>query len=141
MSDAATDVVDFASGCRVVSGGLLAGNDSLSGGASGGLARGSATAAAGMWMGVSELPAGYESNFHHHEDQTTMVCVISGSMEFIVDGPDGEERFLVGPGQIAVVPGGLTHREENHGDVGCLSVVVRNSEQPVVVNLSDDTTS
>ncbi|MDY7105624.1 MAG: cupin domain-containing protein [Actinomycetota bacterium] len=132
------DEVRYPSGCAVVSGGLIAGNDTVSGGASGGLSRGSAIAGGGMWMGVSELPAGYRSNPHHHEGQTTMVCVISGSMDFIVTVPNGdEERFNVGPGQIALVPGGLVHREENNGDQGCLSVVVRNSEHPTVVNLTE----
>lgn len=126
----------FPSGCAVVTGGLLADNDAPSGGASGGLSRGSAIAGAGMWMGVSELPAGHVSLPHHHEDQTTMVCVVRGSMEFFVRRPDGgEDHFTAGPGQIAMIPGGLVHREENNGDVGCLCVVVRNAEQPVVVNL------
>ena len=51
-----TSEVRYPSGCAVVTGGLLADNDAPSGGASGGLSRGSAIASAGMWMGVSELP-------------------------------------------------------------------------------------
>ena len=90
-----------------------------------------------MWMGVSSLPAGHVSLLHHHDDQTTLVCVIRGSMSFFVTPPDGgpEESFSAGPGEIAVIPGGLSHREENPSDEPCISVVVRNSEVPTVVNL------
>ncbi len=54
-------------------------------------------------------------------------------MDFFIATADGEEHFTAGPGQIALIPGGLVHREENLGEVGCLSVVVRNSETPTVV--------
>lgn len=105
------------------------------GGASGALARGTAAAAAGMWMGTSVLPAGHDSVYHHHAGQTTIVCIVSGSMRFLVQGPEGIEDFTAGAGEIAVIPGGLVHREQNPGDVDCLCVVVRDSEQPVVVNI------
>ena len=93
--------------------------------------------AGGVWMGVSELPPGHASVLHHHEDQTTLVCIVRGSMWFYVTPPGGgaEEAFSAGPGQIAVIPGGLTHREENPGDEACVCVVVRNAEQPTVVNV------
>lgn len=135
MSSSAEQVT-FPSGCRVVaSGGLDADNAADAGGASGGLSRGTAVSAGGMWLGVSILPPGHWSASHHHNDQTTIVCVISGRMDFHVEGPDGEESFTAGPGQIAVVPGGLTHRENNPGLVDCVSVVTRNSEMPTVVNV------
>jgi mannose-6-phosphate isomerase-like protein (cupin superfamily) len=126
----------FASGCRVVaSGALEADNAADAGGASGALARGTAVSAGGMWLGTSVLPVGHASVSHHHNDQTTIVCIISGRMTFHVEGPEGGEEFTVGPGQIAVVPGGLTHRETNPGDVDCLCVVTRNAEHPDVVNV------
>ncbi len=127
----------FPSGSMVVHGGLVADDAEDAGGASGGLSRGSAVSAGGMWMGVSSLPPGHSSVLHHHDDQTTLVCVVRGSMWFFVTPPDGgpEEAFSAGPGQIAVIPGGLAHREENPGDEPCLCVVVRNAEVPVVRNL------
>lgn len=127
----------YPSGSMVVQGGLVADDHQDAGGASGGLSRGSAVSAAGLWMGVSELPGRKVSLLHHHEDQTTLVCVISGAMSFFVTPPDGgpEESFTVHPGEIAVIPGGLTHREENPNDAPCVSVVVRNSEKPTVVNV------
>ncbi len=135
-----SEVVEvFASGSMLVHGGLVADNDDRAGGASGALSRGNAVSAGGLWMGVSSLEAGHVSLPHHHEDQTTLVCVIAGSMSFFVRPPDGgaEESFTAGPGQIAVIPGGLTHREENRSSVPCLCVVVRNAERPVVVNVED----
>ena len=128
---------EYPSGSMVVHGGLIADDHDDAGGASGGLSRGSAVSAGGLWMGVSELGVDTPSLLHHHEDQTTLVCVISGAMTFFVTPPDGgpEEEFTARPGEIAVIPGGLTHREENPLDVPCVSVVVRNSERPTVVNL------
>ncbi len=135
MTEAIID--SFPSGSMLVHGGLVADDADDAGGASGGLSRGSAVSAAGMWMGVSSLPAGHVSLLHHHDDQTTLVCVIRGSMSFFVTPPDGgpEEVFSAGPGQIAVIPGGLSHREENPGHEPCVCVVVRDSEVPTVVNL------
>ena len=127
----------YPSGSMVVHGGLVADDHEDAGGASGGLSRGSAVSAGGLWMGVSELGVDQPSLLHHHEDQTTLVCVISGEMTFFVTPPDGgpEEQFSARPGEIAVIPGGLTHREENPLDVPCLAVVVRNAEVPTVVNV------
>ncbi len=128
----------YASGCRVVgSGAMTADSAADAGGASGALARGTAASAAGMWMGTSVLPAGHDSVFHHHEGQTTIVCIISGTMRFLVEGPDGLEDFAADAGEIAVIPGGLVHREQNPGDIDCVCVVVRDSEAPVVVNVGN----
>lgn len=131
------DVRSYPSGCRIVGVGALdADNADDAGGASGAMSRGTAASAGGMWMGTSVLPAGMVSANHHHDDQTTIVCVISGVMRMVVQGPEGEERFEAGPGQIAVIPGGLVHREENTGTEECLCVVVRNAEAPTVVNVA-----
>jgi uncharacterized RmlC-like cupin family protein len=131
------ETTTFPSGCRVVgAGAMLADNAADAGGASGAMSRGTAASAGGMWMGTSVLAAGQESALHHHDGQTTILCVIGGTMWLYVDGPAGEEELVVNAGEIAVVPGGLTHREVNQGDVDCLCVVVRNSETPTVVNVA-----
>jgi uncharacterized RmlC-like cupin family protein len=126
----------YPSGSRVVgAGALVADNAADAGGASGALSRGTAASAAGMWMGTSVLPPGHASVAHHHDDQTTIVCIVSGSMRFLVVGPDGEEDFTAAAGEIAVIPGGVVHREENPGTEPCICVVARNSEEPTVVNV------
>lgn len=136
MSASADSTSVFPSGCRVVTtGGMVADNAASAGGSSGGLSRGTAASAGGMWMGVSVLPPGHASVAHHHAGQTTIVCIISGSMRFLVDGPAGEEDFTAGPGSIAVIPGGLVHREQNPGTEECICVVARNDEKPTVVNV------
>ncbi len=136
MSSSA-ETVRFASGCQVVASGALdADNAADAGGGSGSLSRGTAVSAGGMWLGTSVLPPGHSSASHHHNDQTTIVCIIAGQMTFFIEGPEGAEEFTVSPGQIAVVPGGLTHRETNPGSVDCVCVVTRNAEQPVVVNVA-----
>ena len=55
------------SGCRIVGGGITADNSAAAAGGSGGLSRGSALSESGMWLGISELPAGHHSAPHHHE--------------------------------------------------------------------------
>ena len=135
MSSTATRVT-LPSGCQVAGAGALdTDNAADAGGASGALSRGTAVSAAGIWMGTSVLPAGHASVAHHHEGQTTIVCIVSGSMRFLVAGPDGEENFTAGAGEIAVIPGGLVHREENPGTEPCVCVVVRDSDTPTVVNV------
>jgi uncharacterized RmlC-like cupin family protein len=132
----------FASGCTLISGGVIVDNEEDAGGASGGLSRGTALSSGGMWMGLSELPSGHASMPHHHEDQTTIVCIIRGSMDFTVRLPDGsEETFTANKGDIAAIPGGLVHREFNPSSEPCVCVVVRNAESPVVVNLEEPATA
>jgi len=126
--------IDFPSGCFLLTTSVVADNADSAGGGSGGLARGSAVSGGGMWMGVSELAAGHDSVPHHHDDQTTIVHVLSGSMTFTV-GVDGTEVFTAGPGDFAVIPGGVVHRESNPSSELCRCIVVRNSETPTVRNL------
>jgi uncharacterized RmlC-like cupin family protein len=130
------DVTRFDSGAILVTGGVEADDASDAGGGSGGLHRGSAIGAAGVWAGVSELPGGPQSTPHHHGDQTTIVYLITGAMEFTIMGDEGH-AFTAHAGDFAVVPAGLTHAERNPSpDQPCLSVVVRtNGEMPTVVNL------
>jgi uncharacterized RmlC-like cupin family protein len=126
----------FPSGAMIAGTGAMTADDAAdAGGASGALARGTAASAGGVWMGTSVLAAGQQSHRHHHGDQTTILCVITGTMWLVVEGPEGDEELVVETGQIAVVPGGLVHREDNRGDTDCLCVVVRNSEKPAVVNV------
>ncbi len=132
--DESQEKIEFASGAFLLTTAVEADNDQSAGGGSGGLSRGSAVSGGGMWMGVSELAAGHDSVPHHHEDQTTIVHVLSGRMTFTV-GADGAEVFTAGPGDFAVIPGGVVHRESNPSSELCKCIVVRNAESPVVRNL------
>jgi uncharacterized RmlC-like cupin family protein len=126
---------EYPSGCKVMSGGLMADNAVSAGGGSGGMRRGSAVSDVGIWMGTSVLPPGHASVRHHHDGQATIVYILSGSMAFLVEGPAGEEVFEAGEGQFAVIPGGIVHREENRGGTECVCIVARNATVPQVVNL------
>jgi uncharacterized RmlC-like cupin family protein len=126
--------IDFPSGCLLLTTSVVADNAESAGGGSGGLSRGSAVTGGGMWMGISDLPAGHDSVAHHHEDQTTIVHILSGRMTFTV-GADDAEVFTAGPGDFAVIPGGVVHRETNPSSELCRCIVVRNSETPTVRNL------
>jgi uncharacterized RmlC-like cupin family protein len=134
VDDDELERVQYPSGSFMLTKRVEANNAVSAGGGSGGLSRGSAVSAAGMWMGISDLPPGHNSVFHHHEDQTTIVHVLSGAMTFIV-GVDGAEVFTAGPGDFAVIPGGVIHRETNPSAELCRCIVVRNSEAPIVRNL------
>jgi uncharacterized RmlC-like cupin family protein len=129
------DTIEYPSGCRVASGGLVADNAKSAGGGSGGMRRGSAVSDKGIWMGTSVLPPGHASVRHHHDGQATIVYILSGSMAFLVDGPNGDEVFEAGEGEFAVIPGGIVHREENRGTSDCVCIVARNATIPQVVNL------
>jgi uncharacterized RmlC-like cupin family protein len=133
--DDALEKIEFPSGSFLLTTPVVADNAAAAGGGSGGLSRGSAVSAGGMWMGISDLPPGHSSVVHHHEDQTTIVHVLSGEMTFIV-GADGGEVFTAGPGDFAVIPGGVVHRETNPSSHLCHCIVVRNAEEPVVRNLA-----
>ena len=131
-----TGEISYPSGSLLVRGGVEADNSAAAGGGSGGLARGSAVSAAGIWSGVSELPGGHRSVRHHHGDQTTIVFIVNGAMTFAVEGPDGIDEFTARSGDFAVVPAGLIHAETNPSDTEtCLCVVVRTGEIPIVVNV------
>jgi uncharacterized RmlC-like cupin family protein len=129
-----TETVSFPSGCSLLTTRVEADNAVSAGGGSGGLSRGSAVSGGGMWMGVSDLPPGHASVAHHHDGQTTIVHILSGAMTFKV-GMDGAEVFTAYPGDFAVIPGGVVHREENPSSEPCRCIVVRNAEKPTVTNL------
>lgn len=128
-------ITRFPSGSLLVTGGVEADDDADAGGASGGLHRGAAFGAVGIWAGVSELAPGHTSTPHHHGDQATIVYLVTGSMDFEVLG-DEPHRFTAHAGDFAVIPAGVVHAEHNPSDEGCLTVVVRtNGETPTVTNL------
>jgi len=129
------DITRFPSGSLLVTGGVEADDADDAGGSSGGLHRGAAVGAEGVWAGVSELAAGHTSTPHHHGPQATIVYLVTGSMEFEVFG-DHPHTFTAHAGDFAVIPAGVVHAERNPSDEGCLCVVVRtNGEAPTVTNV------
>ena len=64
-----------------------------------------------LWIGLSEVDPGSESNAHSHEVNEEIFYVISGEGFIVV----GEERQAVSAGSIVVAPPGKTHQLQNPG--------------------------
>lgn len=70
------------------------------------------TGATHLWVGMSEVPPGSESNPHIHEQQEESFFVHRGEGEVVVDGV----VMPVGPGSVVVVAPGELHQLRNTGD-------------------------
>ena len=57
-----------------------------------------------MTIGEVELAAGVALPLHQHPHEQ-ITCVISGRLEFTV----GAETTILGPGMVALIPGGVRH--------------------------------
>lgn len=106
-----------------------------------GVARQTAVAAEGVWVGEAHTEPGARSGWHHHGEHTTYGRVLSGHIEFEF-GEAGVERVLAGPGDYFVVPPHCVHREGNpHGEVQQVVVVVRLGSGPSVINVDGPETT
>lgn len=70
------------------------------------------TGATHLWVGMSEVPVGSESNPHIHAEQEESFFVHSGHGEVVVDGI----VVAVEPGSLVVVAPGELHQLRNTGD-------------------------
>src|SRR5258708_4829216 len=89
----------------------------------------------GIWAGVTIVAPDIASGVHHHGELETVIYVVSGhgrirwgdSMQFSED---------VEPGDFIYVPPFVPHQEINPShDTPSQWVIVRNSQDPIVVNL------
>ncbi len=89
----------------------------------------------GIWAGVTVVAPSISSGVHHHGELETVIYVVSGngrirwgdSMEFSED---------VEPGDFIYIPPFVPHQEINPSrDTPSRWVIVRNSQEPIVVNL------
>ncbi|NQX13826.1 cupin domain-containing protein [Microbacteriaceae bacterium VKM Ac-2855] len=69
------------------------------------------TAATFLWVGMSEVPAGSESNPHTHDEQEESFFVHEGQGEVIVEGV----AVPVQPGSLVVIAPGELHQLRNTG--------------------------
>ena len=100
-----------------------------------GIRRRQAFAGEDRWVGHVETRPGEWSGWHHHGETDTYMYVLSGGLEFEF-GAD-RERVLGGPGDFALMPAGVIHRERTTpGGPGEL-VLVRLGPGPAVVNVDD----
>ena len=92
-----------------------------------------------MWVGLSEVDPGSESNAHSHEINEEIFYVVSGEGEIRV----GEESQAVTAGSIVVAPPGQTHQLVNPGSetlkvVCSVSPAFVKEDFDVAHNLDDD---
>ncbi|MBA2394470.1 MAG: cupin domain-containing protein [Ktedonobacteraceae bacterium] len=88
----------------------------------------------GIWAGVTVVAPHIASGKHHHGELETVIYVVSGRGK-IRWGDALEFEESVEPGDFIYVPPFVPHQEINPGDTPSQWVIVRNSQEPIVVNL------
>ena len=88
----------------------------------------------GIWAGVTVVEAHVASAKHHHGELETVIYVVSGHGQ-IRWGDNLEYSEQVEPGDFIYVPPFIPHQEINPSDEPSQWVIVRNSQEPIVVNL------
>ena len=89
-----------------------------------------------LWMGVGKNDPGACSAVHHHGESESGVYVARGQPTFLC-GPELAERIDLGPGDFLFVPPYAVHVEANLGGEEVEFVVVRSTQEAIVVNLPD----
>src|SRR5438552_8401304 len=91
--------------------------------------------AQGLWAGVTVVAPNVVSGIHHHGATETVIYVVSGHAKMRWgDRMQFEED--VEPGDFIYVPPFAPHQEINpSSDTPSQWVIVRNSQEPIVVNL------
>lgn len=89
----------------------------------------------GIWAGVTIVAPQTASGIHHHGELETVIYVVSGK-GMIRWGERMEFEQEVEAGDFIYVPPFAPHQEINNSpDTPSQWVIVRNSQEPVVVNL------
>ncbi len=88
----------------------------------------------GIWAGVTVVAPHIASSKHHHGELETVIYVVSGCGK-IRWGDALEFEESVEPGDFIYVPPYVPHQEINPGDTPSQWVIVRNSQEPIVINL------
>lgn len=90
----------------------------------------------GLWAGVTTVAPGVASSVHHHGSLETVIYVVSGRGKMRW-GDNLEFEQEVEPGDFIFVPPYVPHQEINPSpDTPSQWVIVRNSQEAVVVNLT-----
>ena len=88
----------------------------------------------GIWAGVTNVSPHVASGKHHHGELETVIYVVSGHAR-ICWGDNLEHVEDVDPGDFIYVPPFVPHQEINPTAEPSQWVIVRNSQEPIVVNL------
>jgi len=106
------------------------------GGESGSILRRTAIDEPTLWTGISTVPAGAATGWHHHGTNTTVFYMLSGSLT-VEHGDDHTEVAMAEAGDFVVVPAGVVHREIVPSAGPAEAVVMRfgNGQGPLVVDI------
>jgi uncharacterized RmlC-like cupin family protein len=89
-----------------------------------------------LWMGRTLAPAGLISEAHHHGQSESAVYVARGRATFLC-GPDLFERVDLEAGDFLFIPPYAVHVEANLGGEEVEFIVVRSTQEAIVVNLPE----
>ena len=89
-----------------------------------------------LWMGRSLAPPGLISEAHHHGESESAIYVARGSATFLY-GPELYERIDVDAGDFLFIPPYAVHVEANLGGEEVEFIVVRSTQEAIVVNLPE----
>ena len=93
------------------------------------------TGAVGLWAGSVTVNPAARTGPHHHGELETVLYVVRGRARMRW-GEHLEFTDEAGPGDFIYVPPFVPHQEINAAmDEPCEAVVVRNGQDPIVVNL------
>lgn len=70
-----------------------------------------------MTVGVTRLEPGHDEKPHAHANEQ-IACILKGKIEFHV----GDESVVMGPGDILVIPPGVTHYGKAVGDEAVINL-------------------
>jgi uncharacterized RmlC-like cupin family protein len=88
-----------------------------------------------IWMGLSVLPPGGRTAWHHHGESETALYILSGVGRWWIGDNQADVREAH-PGDFVFVPPNVPHWEENaSADVPVEMIVARSTQEAVVVNL------
>ena len=91
--------------------------------------------AQGLWVGITVVAPNVDSGAHHHGGTETVIYVVSGHAK-IRWGDRMQFEEDVEAGDFIYVPPFAPHQEINPSpDTPSQWVIVRNSQEPIVVNL------
>ena len=97
---------------------------------------GRSVGAQSLWMGRTLAPAGLISEAHHHGQSESAIYVARGHATFLC-GPDLYERVDVEAGDFLFIPPYAVHVEANLGGEEVEFIVVRSTQEAIVVNLPE----
>ena len=89
-----------------------------------------------LWAGISTVPSGAATGWHHHGTNTTVFYMLAGRLT-VEHGDDPVETATAAKGDFVVVPAAVVHREVVTSSDDVQAVVIRfgDGTGPLVVDV------